>query len=303
MQAANPELSMSQIQQLTALAFFNDNPPQAQRQQQPQQDPPSADSAPAQLVLHPGNANTADDAAANTDSVPGPAVAARIQQMEQSALEGRLLVNNPPASGRQLQQTDATAASGSGTGSSQAQQHSPRTGSAVATGDGGGSGSAVAIGIGSGGASGSAEATGTIIASGTGTSAGAALHDTEDMLNVNNAATESAAGAGAEGASAQEGQGNRVRPGGSDWAASFIADARRFADAAQSAGQADAAHNAAQGDEQLLSTLTTAAIPGKYCAVLTERVICNTASHVHLRVQASKCGVLQVQVASRQTCC
>ena len=91
MQAANPELSMAQIQQLTALAFARDDHESAAQPGSAQTaGPAGAPQSPAQQLA--GLADTAAAAARRS-----AALADRIQQIEEAALSGLATGSHAPA--------------------------------------------------------------------------------------------------------------------------------------------------------------------------------------------------------------
>ena len=115
MQAANPELSMAQIQQLTALAFArDDNESAAQPGSAQTAGPAGAPQSPAQQLA--GLADTAAAAARRS-----AALAERIQQIEEAALSGLATGTHTPANAGTEPSAHATVASADGDGSETSQ--------------------------------------------------------------------------------------------------------------------------------------------------------------------------------------
>ncbi len=116
MQAANPELSMAQIQQLTALAFARDDHESAAQPAAQTAGPAGAPQSPAQQLA--GLADTAAAAARRS-----AALADRIQQIEEAALSGLATGSHAPANANVGTEASghAAVASANGEGSDRSQ--------------------------------------------------------------------------------------------------------------------------------------------------------------------------------------
>lgn len=115
MQAANPELSMAQIQQLTALAFArDDNESAAQPGSAQTAGPAGAPQSPAQQL-----ASLADTAAVAARR--SAALAERIQQIEEASLSGLATGTDAPANAGTEPSGHVIVASADGDGSERSQ--------------------------------------------------------------------------------------------------------------------------------------------------------------------------------------